>query len=127
MRIQFHIPHSLNAVPLAVEVAAYYIVSEALTNASRHASASMCSLSLQMRERSIDAQKFLDGSNTRLLEVEICDDGRGLPGESRADQLGLGILSMRERASELGGTCIVEQVSTGGTRVYAQLPYRDSA
>jgi len=122
MRVHVHIPQTLDSVPLAVEVAAYYIVSEALTNASRHARARICRLSLQMIEGSISAQKFLDGYTTRLLEVEICDDGCGLPEGSGADQVGLGILSMRERASELGGTCIVEQVSTGGIRVYAQLP-----
>ena len=125
MHVQVHIPHTLDAVPLAVEVAAYYIVSEALTNASRHANASTCRVSLRMIEGSIHAQKFLSGYNRRLLEVEICDDGRGLAGESEANQVGLGILSMRERASELGGTCVVEQVSTGGTRVYAQLPCPD--
>jgi signal transduction histidine kinase len=127
MRVQVHIPHKLESVPLAVEVAAYYIVGEALTNASRHASASICRLSLQIRESSIPAQKFLGGDNTRLLEVDICDDGCGLAEERGVHQVGLGILSMRERASELGGTCIIEPVSTGGTRVYAQLPCPDSA
>ena len=122
MRVEVHIPHKLASVPLAVEVAAYYIVGEALTNASRHASASICRLSLQLLESSIPAQKFPGGDKTQLLEVEICDDGCGLAGERGGNQVGLGILSMRERASELGGTCIIEQVSTGGTRVYARLP-----
>ncbi len=126
MRVQVHIPHTLDSVPLAVEVAAYYIVGEALTNASRHASASICRLSVRIRESSIHAQTFPGGDNTRLLEVEICDDGCGLAGERGENQVGLGILSMQERAAELGGTCIMEQGSTGGTRVYAQLPCPDS-
>jgi two-component system, NarL family, sensor kinase len=57
----------------------------------------------------------LDGE----LRLEISDDGRGLPGDRRA---GVGLVSMRERAEELGGTCLIENAPTGGTRVIARLP-----
>jgi signal transduction histidine kinase len=53
------------------------------------------------------------------LTVLVEDDGRGLPADFRP---GIGVLSMRERAGELGGTCVIEQRSGGGTRVRATLP-----
>jgi signal transduction histidine kinase len=53
------------------------------------------------------------------LRLEITDDGLGLPA---LRHIGVGLLSMRERAEELGGTCIVERHPAGGTRVLARLP-----
>jgi two-component system NarL family sensor kinase len=49
----------------------------------------------------------------------VRDDGVGVPEDRRA---GVGLSSMRERAEELGGTCDVKPVLTGGTRVLARLP-----
>ena len=58
------------------------------------------------------------------MRVEIVDDGRGI-GENRGT--GVGLSSMRERAAELGGSCTVEALASGGTRVRAYLPCgRDS-
>ena len=54
-----------------------------------------------------------------MLEVEVTDDGRGLPKRVRP---GVGLVSMRERAAEVGGTCVVEPGASGGTRVVARLP-----
>ena len=54
-----------------------------------------------------------------MLELEIADDGTGFESGIRA---GVGLSSMRERASELGGTLSVEQIASGGTRVIANLP-----
>ena len=53
------------------------------------------------------------------LVVEVRDNGQGLPPGVRS---GVGLSSMRERAEELGGTCLVEALAKGGTRVYARLP-----
>jgi signal transduction histidine kinase len=53
-----------------------------------------------------------------VLELEITDDGAGIPGDRVA---GVGLSSMRERAEELGGTCKVEPGPQGGTRVLARL------
>jgi two-component system NarL family sensor kinase len=92
------------ALPAAVEVAAYRITLEALTNVARHAHARSCTVSL-----------MVDGA----LELEIVDDGLGLPRDHRA---GVGLASMRERAAELGGACSVERLPAGGTRVRAHLP-----
>ena len=91
-------------LPAAVEVAAYRIVQEALTNISRHAQARTCTVRFSLRD---------------ALEIEITDDGIGLPQEHRT---GVGLLSMRERAAELGGSCVIEKNNGNGTRVCALLP-----
>lgn len=54
-----------------------------------------------------------------MLEVEITDDGVGIPGDRVA---GIGLSSMRERAEELGGTLVVGPMPESGTRVSARLP-----
>src|SRR5215211_3672978 len=104
LKISVDTPHTLPSLPAAVEVAAYRIVQEALTNVVRHAAASECVIRLG-----------LDGE----LEVEITDDGVGLPEDRGA---GIGLSSMRERAVELGGMCVVEPSLPEGTRVLARLP-----
>jgi len=98
-------------LPAAVEVAAYRIAVEAMTNAARHAKARSCHV--RVGERG-------PGSDTsRTLELEIEDDGRGLPA---AIIPGIGLVSMRERAAEVGGTCTIESLPGRGTRVLARLP-----
>jgi signal transduction histidine kinase len=105
LRITVDAPDSLPELPAAIELAAYRIALESIANVIRHAHASSCTLHLSIREND--------------LIVEVRDDGAGLPDNYRA---GVGILAMRERADELGGTCKVETNPTGGTRVYACLP-----
>ncbi|WP_157518590.1 sensor histidine kinase [Herbidospora mongoliensis] len=92
-------------LPAAVEVAAYRIAQEALTNVRKHAHARRVSILLTLD----------DG----LLTVRIADDGIGLPEVRRA---GVGTSSMRERAAELGGSCAITAPDTGGTVVTARLP-----
>jgi signal transduction histidine kinase len=101
-------PEELPSLPAAVEVAAYRIALEALTNVSRHAEACNCAVRLALEER------------TGTLRLEVEDDGRGIGEDCRA---GVGLTSMCERAEELGGSCIVKTVLSGGTRVCALLPY----
>ena len=98
------------SLPAAAEVAAYRICQEALTNVVRHARARHCTLRLVLTN---------ENGRSAALSVEIRDDGCGLPVDRRA---GVGLASMRERAAELGGTCSIETVPTGGTRVTAMLP-----
>jgi signal transduction histidine kinase len=97
-------PDELDGLPAAVEVAAYRISLEAMTNVARHAEARACIVHIA-----------LNGD----LQLEVVDDGRGLPDNYRA---GVGITSMRERAEELGGTCEIESLAGDGTRVHAILP-----
>jgi two-component system NarL family sensor kinase len=104
-------PDELPPLPAAVEVAAYRIVQEALTNVSRHARARKCTVRLAC-------------PGGRALEVEVTDDGVGLPDRPEGR---VGLSSMRERAVELGGTCEIapaspNSVSPSGTRVFARLP-----
>ena len=56
------------------------------------------------------------------LDVNICDDGVGLPEGWRA---GVGIASMRERVTELGGDLVIEPSLPHGTRINARLPARE--
>ena len=53
------------------------------------------------------------------LRLEVEDDGRGIGEDSGS---GVGLTSMRERTSELGGSFVVEPLPEGGTRVCARLP-----
>ncbi|MGH2443973.1 MAG: sensor histidine kinase, partial [Chloroflexota bacterium] len=102
--IQIYAPEAVSPLPAAVEVAAYRIVQEALTNVFRHAGAGNCTVNLALDD---------------ALRIEVADDGRGLPSQMRA---GVGLQSMRERAAELGGTCVVECRTGAGTLVSASLP-----
>lgn len=98
----------LESLPAAVEVAAYRIVCEALNNASRHGGGQWCRI------------RLVRGAS---LDLEIADDGRGIPLVYRA---GVGLESMRQRAEELGGSVAIEPLPTGGTRVLAHLPLMPS-
>jgi signal transduction histidine kinase len=90
-------------LPDAVSVAAYRIIREALTNVVTHADARTCTVRL-----------WFDTE----LQVEVLDDGVGA-----ADvPTGVGLTSMRRRASDLGGDCRVEPGLDGGTRLAAALP-----
>jgi len=121
LRISLAASDLLPTLPAAVEVAAYYIAHEALTNVQRHAGAQCCSLRLALVARTSGDDPVLTALDGPVLEVEIIDDGHGVAGDGRSSG-GLGLASMQERAAEVGGTCVIERVATGGTRVYARLP-----
>jgi signal transduction histidine kinase len=106
LSVSVEAPEGLPPLSAAVEVAAYRIAQEALTNVARHAEASACTVYLAIEKAGV-------------LRVEVRDDGRGIPGHS---PVGVGLTSMRERASELGGGLVVEALPGGGTRVSARLP-----
>ncbi len=100
-------PESLPKLPAAVEVAAYRIVQETVNNVIHHANSTSCTVRLTFNDE---------------LDLEVIDNGIGLP-ESRSE--GFGMQSLSERAVELGGTCTIESMPTGGTRVHARLPLND--
>jgi two-component system NarL family sensor kinase len=99
-------PDPLGSLPAAVEVAAYRIATEALTNTVRHARATHCAVELCR--------------DPQTLTVRVVDDGVGI---STGERLGVGQASMRERAAELGGSLTVQPTGAeGGTVVTAVLP-----
>ncbi|WP_179232695.1 GAF domain-containing sensor histidine kinase [Paenibacillus rigui] len=112
LSIRLLAPPPLPALPAAVEVAAYRIVTESLVNVIKHSQATACTVKLHV-------------SSSHQLVVEVTDNGTGphpshtqlLPGKG-----GIGLVSIRERAAELGGHCTMERVESGGTRVLAVLP-----
>jgi len=100
-------PESLPALPSSVEVAAYRIATEALTNVIRHSDAKLASVRLK--------------TNDGTLEMIITDDGTSnLPWSP-----GLGLTSIKSRASEIGGACEAGPTADGG-RVVTTLPLRVS-
>jgi signal transduction histidine kinase len=88
----------------AVEVAAYYVVAEALANAIRYSGAD-----------SVDVNVSLDDG---MLDVEVADSGRG--GADPAS--GTGLRGLADRVETLGGRLEVESPAGAGTRVHATLP-----
>ncbi|WP_020392540.1 sensor histidine kinase [Kribbella catacumbae] len=89
-------PSSLDELPAAVEVAAYRIATEALTNVIRHSTATTAAVRLTV--------------DTDVLRLGILDNGVNAGPEWRA---GVGLNSMSERAAELGGLCEIRYDRTG--------------
>ncbi|HEX6554641.1 MAG TPA: histidine kinase, partial [Ktedonobacteraceae bacterium] len=104
LHISIDVPEPLPELPAAVEVAAYRIVQEALTNVVRHANAHSCLIRLAF-----------DGA----LHLSVTDDGCGISVDRQA---GVGLRSMQERAEELGGRCRVEALPSKGTAIRVTLP-----
>jgi signal transduction histidine kinase len=94
----------METLPAAVEVAAYRIAGEAMTNAVRHAGATQVELVAAVH----------DGE----LVVEVRDDGHGFAGDAVA---GVGLQSMYDRAAEVGGRLAIDTAGAG-TVVRALLP-----
>lgn len=106
-------PASLQAIPAAVEVAAFRIVQEALINVERHA-----------RARNVRVRLWTTDTPGPCLCLEVVDDGIG-PRDGTTFKQGVGLLTMRERAEELGGTLLVGGRPHDGTRVAARLPLEE--
>ena len=105
LRVGVEAPDRLPPLPAAVEVAAFRIAQEAVTNVVRHARARTCTIRLQLAEAG--------------LRLSVEDDGVGL---AAGRGIGIGLVSMRERAEELGGWFALEPRPDGGTRVRIVLP-----
>ena len=99
-------------LPPAVDQAAYRIVQEALTNASRHAGLGYC----------VRRCLFLLHYAKDALTVRVHDDGDG--GAATSAGPGLGLIGMRERVSALGGRLHAGPREGGGFQVRAELPVR---
>ena len=107
LKVIFDAEERLPALPAATEVAAFRIVEEAVTNAVRHSHGSSVTVDIRLRDA--------------WLVLTVTDNGDGFA--ASRDVSGLGLQSMRERASELGGTCSVETAPSGrGIEVRVMLP-----
>jgi two-component system, NarL family, sensor kinase len=104
--VSFEVAGDVSILPAAVEVAAYRIAQEAISNATKHADAQRLTVRLSRTDNG--------------LTVEIDDDVIGVATETNPS--GVGLASMTERATELGGWCTNGHSPTGGTRVKAWLP-----
>jgi signal transduction histidine kinase len=95
-------------LPEGVEVTAYYIVSEALTNAAKYSRASVVRVAVAAQDR--------------LLRVSIRDDGQGGADPDR----GSGLVGLKDRAEAMGGTMSFQSPRGAGTSLLVELPL-DSA
>lgn len=102
LQVSLDVPGQVPALPAAVEVAAYRIATEALTNVARHSGAEHAVLRLRCDE---------------ALEISVVDDGA----TDGSWSSGVGLRAMRDRAVELGGSFLAGPTGTGG-RVQAVLP-----
>ena len=91
-------------LPESVEVAAYYVVSEALTNAAKHAAASV-----------VHVRAETDGD---AVVVTVCDDGVG----GAEPALGSGLVGLRDRVEAAGGTIELRSPRGHGTTLHARIP-----
>jgi signal transduction histidine kinase len=95
-------------MPEQVEIAAYYAVSEALTNTAKHADASIVQIQVDT----------LHGEHTDTLRVQVHDDGRG--GATLAG--GTGLLGLQDCAEALGGRLFLDSPPETGTTLRLELP-----
>jgi signal transduction histidine kinase len=94
-------------LPEPIEVAAYYVVSEALTNAAKYARASVVRVAVE--------------AGGRLLWIAVRDDGVGGADPAR----GSGLLGLKDRAEAIGGTLSLQSPRGKGTTLIAELPLDD--
>ena len=110
LEVELRLDGELNELPSGVDLSAYRIVQEALTNTLKHARATRVLVQLERRERE--------------LTIEVTDDGAG-SGEESAN--GHGLIGMRERAALLGGELEVGAQGGGGFAVRVRLPIGQKA
>ena len=96
-------------LPEPVEVAAYYVVSEALTNVAKYARASVVHVEVEARDR--------------ILRVAVRDDGLG--GADPA--LGSGLLGLKDRVEAIGGKMTLQSPRGEGTALHVELPLDDTS
>lgn len=110
IEVELHVSDNLD-VPAGVDLTAYRIVQEALTNVLKHAGPAKATVNVSG-----------DGG---VLSIEVSDDGRGING--RSDGSGHGLMGMRERVGVYGGTLAAGPADGGGFRVTARIPWGDDS
>ncbi|MGW5869138.1 sensor histidine kinase [Streptomyces sp. NPDC055239] len=113
LRVTLHTDTGGRQLPQLVELAAYRIVQEALTNVIKHADARHAAVSV--------------ATTGDLLAVEVTDDGPTTPVSRAATGEGYGLIGMRERAVAVGGALEAGPVAGGGWRVRAVVPVGEGA
>ena len=93
-------------LPEPVEIAAYYVVSEALTNAIKHAHTTAITVTVEA------------DADDHVLRIAICDDGVGGADFTR----GTGLVGLRDRVEALSGRILLDSPPGAGTRLRAELP-----
>ncbi|PSK93840.1 signal transduction histidine kinase [Haloactinopolyspora alba] len=111
--VQVTVDGEADGVPLGVDLAAYRVIQEALTNTIKHAGPSSATVSVH----------YLPAE----LRIEIADDGYGVATELEGGRPGHGLLGMRERVALYGGSLLVGPRSGGGFTVLATIPYDSTA
>jgi signal transduction histidine kinase len=108
LRVDVRLDGDLDGLPLGVELTAFRILQEALTNTRRHASARSVTVRLARRPG--------------VLALEVTDDGTGPAG----NRVGHGLIGMRERVALYGGSVTTGPGPDGGYRVAAELPLEEA-
>jgi len=114
-------PDPMPALPAAVEVAAYRIAGEAIHNVIRHSGAKRCWVRIDVGGDGSDGTDGTDGVGD--LRLEVRDNGTGFPADR---PIGVGTVSMMERAAELGGTLVLENVDTAESADVAETADADT-
>jgi signal transduction histidine kinase len=91
-------------LPEHIEVPAYYVLAEALTNAAKHANASVVHVAVE--------------TNEHALRVFVEDDGVGGADPAR----GSGLVGLKDRVEAFGGTISLASPNGAGTRLHVELP-----
>jgi signal transduction histidine kinase len=110
LRVRVHVEGDRVPLPRAIDLSAYRIVQEGLTNVLKHARASHADLTLRY--------------GPDELQLEVRDDGEGA---ARSDGLGHGLVGIRERVKIFGGEMTADSATEGGFVLRARLPLGDQA
>jgi signal transduction histidine kinase len=116
LAVELRAPGEAQRAPPQTEIALYRIAQEALTNCVKHAHATRARIELAYE--------------TERISLAIADDGQGFDPIALAQggsHLGLGLLSMRERAEAIGGELLVASTPGQGTNITVRVPRRAAA
>ena len=108
LRVETAVAGEPRPLPPAVDLTAYRILQESLTNVARHAQATTATVAVRYEP---------DG-----IVLEVCDDGRGAASQAAGGQGGYGLAGMAERAAAVGGRLEAGPLPGGGFRVWSSLP-----
>jgi signal transduction histidine kinase len=110
LNVTCHVTGEARPLPEAVDLTAYRVIQESLTNTAKHAAGASASVRLAFRQG--------------VLALAVEDDGPGVSGNGQADNGhgGHGLIGMRERAAAVGGWVSVGPRGGGGFQVRAELP-----